>query len=192
MCSPLEKPPPMTTYRILNLVYCIASIISRRVILLYSFLIIILKTVLNLQQRNTMLVNKNSTKSLRFLCQIKNPHIWPMIISLTITTCMVINFYGAILSSMGYSLVERITKQNITIKDDKHSSSKCYGSIYSSGSSVLLYPSPKFFSTLSTNLMHVKFLSYKTLLWETVLPHFVKHSHWRTFTTHQMIPQPQV
>lgn len=60
MCFPLEKPPAMTTYHALDLVYCITSVISRSVILLYSFLIIILKAVLNLQQRNTRLVNKDS------------------------------------------------------------------------------------------------------------------------------------
>lgn len=31
---------------------------------------------------------------------------------------MVINFYGPILSSKGYSLAEGTTKQNTTIKDD--------------------------------------------------------------------------
>ena len=77
MCSPLGNLPPMTAYRILNLVYCIASIISCSIILLQSFLIIIFKAVLNLQQRNTRPVNKDSRKILLiYRSNKKFLHLW--------------------------------------------------------------------------------------------------------------------
>lgn len=183
----------MTTYRSLDLVYCIASIISCIIILLYSFLIIILKAVFNLQKRNTKPINKDSRKFFWFLDQIRNPYIWPVVISLTAATRTVINFYGPILPSKGYSLAEGTTKQNITIKDDNHKFTVLWEQVFFKWQlcTVVLHP-PRSLSTLnSTNLMSMELLSYRSLLWETALPLRKKHSQWWALTT-QSFPNPRL
>lgn len=55
---------------------------------------------------------------------------------------MVINFYGPILSSKGYSLAEGTTKQNITIKDNHYKFKVLWEHVFIQVAALYCYISP--------------------------------------------------